>query len=535
MTIRFVAFTLAALTLAGCSSLGQTLQTSANSSGLPGAALSLPNSSANVAYTVKVPTGSPAQSAGVSVNGGSATVFDLSPTSTGCTPAGGGKPLTCTVTLTVPVAADLFAMTTYSGPGGTGSVLTTANIYEKIAASGGTISTILGDTPAGVVLALQSGTSFECAPPSTIPLYQMVTDASGNIIVGSYGITVTLTDSDKTGTTGLTNTSLTSSSSAASLTYNGNLLKSAKVSASGPGITTVTNTVFKTTQMVYVTNEGGATGESVTAYASTANGNVAPKRTLAGSATTFSGVEGIALNSKCVLYVANAPAGSTGSILEFPAGGDGNISPIGSISGPKTGLGSFIEGMTFDKSGHLWVVNNDLYTIEEFAPNASGNATPIVVIGGSLTGLDSPDALTLDAAGNIYVTNYGSANDIEEFAKGSNGNVAPIATIAGANTLLDGPAGVAIDSTGKIYADNYNDSNMMIYAAGAHGNVAPLSTLPNAANIGLSILYTGGPVGDNSSALNFYVPNPPNGGSPIRQITGTKTNLVGCGYCSLTL
>src|SRR4029077_1985150 len=91
---------------------------------------------------------------------------------------------------------------------------------------------------------------------------------------------------------------------------------------------------------------------TITSYPSNRNGNIATMRRIAGSNTTMSNAFGIALNSKCTLFV-----GDDTVILEFPASGNGNIAPTGSISGSKTGLGAVIEGLTFDKSGKLWVAN----------------------------------------------------------------------------------------------------------------------------------------------------------------------------------
>jgi hypothetical protein len=122
--------------------------------------------------------------------------------------------------------------------------------------------------------------------------------------------------------------------------------------------------------------------------------------------------------------------------------------------------------------GKIYVIEAN--TVMVYASGAHGNVPPIATISGPRTGLDRPEAITVDSRGTIYVTNYWD-NGATIFAAGSNG-VAPIATISGSNTGLDGPTGIAVDAGGEIYVANIRGNCVTVYAAGSHGNVKPIAT-----------------------------------------------------------
>jgi hypothetical protein len=78
-----------------------------------------------------------------------------------------------------------------------------------------------------------------------------------------------------------------------------------------------------------------------------------------------------------------------------------------------------------------------------FPPLASGDVPPSAMVAGASTGLNGPLGIALDAAANLYVTNYyGPSAGI--FAAGASGDVPPAATIAGAKTEMRYPEGIAV-------------------------------------------------------------------------------------------
>src|SRR6266516_178964 len=181
------------------------------------------------------------------------------------------------------------------------------------------------------------------------------------------------------------------------------------------------------------------------------------------------------------LYVANTGANS---ITVFAAVATGDAIPAAIIAGSDTRLDSPVA-VTLDAAGNIYVANFDIAvpSITVYAPGANGDVAPTAAIAGDNTGLSSPSGLALDASGRIYVTNqgdlFGENASVEIFSSGASGNATPLARIAGGNTGLIAPAGIALDAAGNIYVPNANASpaDITIYAAAANGDVAPTSTI----------------------------------------------------------
>lgn len=130
-------------------------------------------------------------------------------------------------------------------------------------------------------------------------------------------------------------------------------------------------------------------------------------------------VQGSAANS----FVANFGGNS---ITEYATGANGNQVPVATITGPDTGLVSPFA-VALDPAGDLFVVNRNEQvgssSITEYAKGATGDATPIATISGANARLSQPDSVTVDRAGNLFVAEQN--NVILEFAQGAKGDVAP--------------------------------------------------------------------------------------------------------------
>jgi len=167
-------------------------------------------------------------------------------------------------------------------------------------------------------------------------------------------------------------------------------------------------------------------------FSSTANGNAAPSRVIAGSATDINtaGLGQIAVDSDRNVYVPGGTFAQANSILIFDSGSDGNVLPTRTLTGPDTQI-------------------------------------------------NAPLAVTEDKAGNIYVADQGvnAPPSILEFRAGSTGNAAPIRTISGSATMIGEFRGITVDDDGNIYLNNVPD--ILIFAPSARGNVAPSGVIPN--------------------------------------------------------
>ncbi len=127
----------------------------------------------------------------------------------------------------------------------------------------------------------------------------------------------------------------------------------------------------------------------------------------------------------------------TSAILEFPDSANGNQKPSRIIKGNKTGF-QIPEGIAVDARGEILVADSYANAIDIFAADAHGNAAPVRIISGSSTGLFEPQGVAINTDGRIFVVN-GSDNtnvqgdSITVYASKASGNAKPIRTIPGGN------------------------------------------------------------------------------------------------------
>jgi DNA-binding beta-propeller fold protein YncE len=219
-------------------------------------------------------------------------------------------------------------------------------------------------------------------------------------------------------------------------------------------------------------------GESVTVFARTANGNVAPRRTISGPATGLAFPRSVALDPGAdELFVVNSDVGSS-SITVYPRTANGNVAP-------RRVLGGLTTGLTLPQRVALDAVNGEIFVLESaqilvFPRTAHGSVPPLRVIGGAATGLVDATGILVDPARNeVVVTDY-DANSVTTFSRTANGNVAPLRTLRGPATGLSRPYDLALDPvTDQLLVAN--SGSVTAYARTADGNTAPLRTLAGAA------------------------------------------------------
>ncbi len=202
---------------------------------------------------------------------------------------------------------------------------------------------------------------------------------------------------------------------------------------------------------------------------------VYPNRTISSTGVIVE-PRGIAVSAAGNVYVSDDLAGPfrNGAIEEFGATQFGNVQPIRLITGQGTNL-NLPVGIAVDARGNVYVANVGSASIEEFSPSSG---TPIRTIAGQATGLDQPVAIALDPAGDIYVANQGS-NSVAVYAASAQGNAAPTRTIAGSATTISFPEGLALDAAGNVWVTNLHGGEpgaVTVFAQGAAGNVPPMAT-----------------------------------------------------------
>jgi sugar lactone lactonase YvrE len=279
----------------------------------------------------------------------------------------------------------------------------------------------------------------------------------------------------------------------------GNVAPIATIRGKKTGLHWCSGIALDSSDRIYVTNGGGASklAPSITVYPADANGDLAPISTIAGRRTGLISPTGIALDSRGTIYVADAGRSfpSPGRVEVYPAGSNGNVAPIATISGKATHLYA-PAAIALDSRARIYVANyhaeqigrgaiqpnQDSITV--YAAHSRGDVAPIAEISGGDTSLNSPDGLMLDPSGNIYAANTGPWNGypgtVTAYPPGSSGNVKPLATIrGGADTGISRPMAIALDSGGNIYVANL-DSSVTVYTAGTDRNVQPAATIKGA-------------------------------------------------------
>jgi len=307
---------------------------------------------------------------------------------------------------------------------------------------------------------------------------------------------------------------------------------------------------------MYVTSSDSS--NSIGVFKAGADGNVAPSYTIE-SPTQVSSPSSVAIGPDGKIYVANGggqddPPSGSNAITVYPPGSYANVAEIatissGEVSADKTGI-SFPEAIAVDAHGKIYLADsggtNMTARIAVFAANSDGNVPPIATIAGDKTGLADPSGLALDSAGDLYVLNDTGGDDkrgsIAVYPPGTNGNVAPKATIADGvhdkNTQLNTPKGLALDSAGNIYVTNASGiDTVTVYAAGKFGNVAPVKII-SGADTGLNLphgigvdsdgtIYVSNDGSDNKGidAVTVYAPGSSGDAKPIAAISGPLTGL----------
>ena len=266
------------------------------------------------------------------------------------------------------------------------------------------------------------------------------------------------------------------------LTATGNVAPTRNISGAATGLGFPRRVNFDTSGNIYAANAPASGGHSITVYNPSANGNVAPTRTIAGAKSGLTGADGMVLDASGNVYIANCgvcfQSSGTPGVLEFAAGASGNVAPIRTISGTNTGF-TDPTAVWLDGTGKIYVSDFANNRISIFAAAATGNVAPTAMIQGGTAAMSGPECVVLDATGNIYACNS-TNNTITVYAPGTTGNTAPIRTLGGAATLLSSPTQLSFDTAGNMYVANPGSNTITVYAPGATGNQAPMLTVSGA-------------------------------------------------------
>ncbi|MHB8153339.1 MAG: hypothetical protein ACYDGW_06720 [Vulcanimicrobiaceae bacterium] len=204
---------------------------------------------------------------------------------TNCSPS-------CTVPgPSAPPGSDAFTLTIYDALNGTGNALSTASPTLTIVlgqANSNTI-TLLGIPKSFTFGTVPSGTAGTAFGSGGVALPLTVKDADNNTITGVYNTAVTVTDSDTSSLTNASGLAVSGGSAASSvsvpseavdatlkLTYGGQAILPATLTASAAGATTATATFTPTRQpIVYTGPTNGSGNPEIDLYATSGTGSSA--------------------------------------------------------------------------------------------------------------------------------------------------------------------------------------------------------------------------------------------------------------------
>lgn len=212
------------------------------------------------------------------------------------------------------------------------------------------------------------------------------------------------------------------------------------------------------------------------------------------------------------IYVTNP---GNGSVTVYPLGATGNVAPSRTIAGTATGL-SLPLGIGLDTHGNLYVANRTGSTVTVYADTASGNVAPKRIL--QATGMGSPEGLIVGAGGDLFVSacpgcGQGAGGVAAVFHFPNNATTSDY-SLAGNNTGFTAPSGVAIDNANNLIVQNAFGGNVSVFAPGAQGNSLPLRSFsPGASRNVQSVAY-----GSNSILLGI-----PGAGIELYPVTASGT------------
>jgi len=341
----------------------------------------------------------------------------------------------------------------------------------------------------------------------------------------------------------------------------GFLICFANASAAGDTTTRFPARIDAVERHIYV---GNATTNTITIYDANANGNVAPVRTIGGANTGIDCLRQIAVDELGYVYVANfgpcpgsADAGRSatlGRILVFASNANGNVAPIRTLAGPSTRI-KVATAIAVDADGTLYVgtSNGPFSSILRFAPGASGNVPPLRSL---FSNYAVVDGLTLNPLAGLIASFTGTGQPHGFFGiayvnKDLPGkreaiwgdDTGPVAVDSATRTYLALVGGFGFPSpAGSAYRFADGTTGYFDGPGGGSAFVPPIvssfhiATCPVALAIGPTrTIYVAGQAGPHCAAdtISAFAPNATGNAVPFRQISGPATQLAAPTYVTI--
>jgi hypothetical protein len=233
------------------------------------------------------------------------------------------------------------------------------------------------------------------------------------------------------------------------------------ITYTGGGLSEPTALAVDATGNVWVANYNAAVSEF-----SPTGSALSPARGYTGGGLEES--FGIAIDATGHVWVCNEQSSATfnaglGSITELAV--DGTI--LSGASGFDGGGLDFPEALTIDANGQIWAANYGNSTLTALASNGMAISPASGFTGG---GMSFPVGLAVGAAGNIWVANQG-AGQISAFSE-AGAALSPAAGYTGGGITV--PQGIATDQHGNVWVSNYYGNSVSEFSN--HGAALSPST-----------------------------------------------------------
>lgn len=285
-----------------------------------------------------------------------------------------------------------------------------------------------------------------------------------------------------------------------------------------------------------------APASSIRVYPRTADGDVAPLRSIFGDNTLLENPIGIVLDTmhdELITNTYNADGNFGAGLVTFSRTTTGDIAPLRAIVGSATQFPGYTNFLAFDPVGDELYADaypGGLPGYAVFPRSADGNVAPSRSVAGVETGIYYVSGMSYDAVnGRVIVASYdehgGPPPALQVFEASANGDVVPLVSISGPSTQLVAPSGIAIDGTGGfsgIGAQVYKVEDDFDAAIDDPDNLA-LEDFEGGDTEAGDVVICDEPVGDLSND-DCFTPGQLIGGFEVISSSGAGIAAIGSGF-----